>query len=161
MSVVHLHLVLNHVPVIGMLFVLVILGVATWRADSAGAKLGLAFMVGLAAITGLVFMTGEPAEEAVEKVAGISDALIHPHEEAAEVALIATVIAGALAFVALVWFRRRALPRWVMGGALVVTLGASSLLGWAANLGGQIRHTEIGSNAAVSRGADDDHEKRR
>ena len=158
MSIVHLHLILNHVPVIGMFFVLLILGVAMWRRDSAGGKLGLSVLVGLALITGLVFLTGEPAEEAVEDLAGVSEAMIHPHEEAAEAALIATGIVGALALVALAVFRRRALPRWIMGSALLATLVVSSLLGWTANLGGQVRHTELGASPAVDRDSDDrDH----
>ena len=152
MSVVHLHLMLNHVPVIGMVFALLILGVAAWRRNDGMGKLGLVVMVGLAAVTAVVFLTGEPAEEAVEKVAGVSEAMIHPHEEAAEAALIVTAIAGLLALVALGVYLRRALPRWVTGAAFTAALVASTMLGWAANLGGQIRHTEIGGTAATSSG---------
>lgn len=155
MSVVHLHLILNHVPVIGMLFVLLILGVATWRRDSAGGKLALSTLVGLAAVTGLVFFTGEPAEEAVEQIAGVSETMIHSHEEAAEVALLATGIAGGLALVALAGFRRRLLPPWAMRTALVVVLVVSSLLGWTANLGGRIRHTELEAPPTPDRESDD------
>ena len=158
MSIVHLHLILNHVPVIGMFFVLLILAVAVGRRDSAGGKLGLFALTGLAVVTGLVFLTGEPAEEAVEDLAGVSEAMIHPHEEAAEAALIATLIVGAGALVALVIYRRRPLPRWAMGGALAASLVVSALLGWTANLGGQIRHTELGVSAPADRESDDrDH----
>ena len=150
MSIVHLHLILNHVPVIGMGFALLILGVASWRRNDGMGRLGLAVMIGLALVTAAVFLTGEPAEEAVERVAGVSEAMIHPHEEAAEAALIVTGIAGAMALVALSAYRRRALPRWLTGAAFTAALVCSAMLGWAANLGGQIRHTEIGSAAASS-----------
>ena len=157
MSIVHLHLILNHVPLIGMAFVLLILGVATWRRNDGMGKLGLAVMVGLAAVTAVVFLSGEPAEEAIESIAGVSEAMIHPHEEAAEASLIATLITGVLALVALGIYRRRALPRWVTGTAFTAALVASSMLGWTANLGGQIRHTEIG----VSLLSDDDEDRKR
>lgn len=156
MSIVHLHLILNHVPLIGMAFVLLILGVAMWRRNDGMGRLGLVVMVGLAAVTAVVFLSGEPAEEAIESIAGVSEAMIHPHEEAAEASLIATGIAGVLALIVLGIYRRRALPRWVTGVALIAALVASSMLGWTANLGGQIRHTEIGGSVPS-----DDHEDRK
>ena len=150
MSIVHLHLLLNHVPVIGMAFVLLILAVATWRRNDGMGRLGLVVMVGLSAVTLAVFLSGEPAEEAVERVADVSEAMIHPHEEAAEASLIVTGIAGVLAILALAVYRRRVLPRWVTGAAFTVALVANAMLGWTANLGGRIRHTEIGGIAAAS-----------
>ena len=150
MSIVHLHLILNHVPVIGMVFTLLILGVAAWRRNDGMGKLGLVVMAGLAVITAAVFLTGEPAEEVVEKVATVSEVMIHPHEEAAEASLIATGLAGALAVIALGVYRRRALPRWVTEVAFTAALVTSTMLGWTANLGGRIRHTEIGGSATAS-----------
>jgi hypothetical protein len=157
MSVVHLHLMLNHVPVIGMLFVLLILAVAAWRRDSAGARLGLSVLAGLAVVTAFVFLTGEPAEEAVEKVAGVSESVIHSHEEAAELALIATGFAGVMALAVLAAFWRRELSRPVIGGVLALVLVVGAMLGWTANLGGRIRHTEIGSAAPVVEDDDRGH----
>lgn len=159
MSIVHLHLILNHVPLIGMAFALLIFGVAAWRRNDGMGRLGLVVMVGLAAVTVAVFLTGEPAEEAVEGVAGVSEAMIHPHEEAAEASLIVTGIAGALALVALGAYRRRALPRWVSVTAFTAALVTSTMLGWTANLGGQIRHTEIGGTAAASSGEVEGHQR--
>ena len=156
MSVVHLHLMLNHVPLVGMVFVLLLLGVAAWRRNETMGKLGLVVMVGLAVITVVVFLSGEPAEEALERVVNVSEATIHPHEEAAEAALIATGIAGALALVMLVTWWRRSMPRWVIGAALATALVATGMLAWTANLGGQIRHTEIaGAGPAPSDEAED------
>ena len=48
-------------------------------------------------------------------------------------------------------FRSQALARWVVPTALVLALGATATMGYAANLGGQIRHTEIRSTAAPMR----------
>ena len=154
MSVVQLHLMLNHVPLIGMAFALLLLGGAAWRRNDGMARLGLGVMVGLAVVTAIVFLSGEPAEEALESVVAVSESVIHPHEEAAEASLIATGMVGVLAFVALLTTWRRALPRWVTGTAFAAALVSSSMLGWTANLGGKIRHTEIGT-AAVSHEEED------
>ncbi|HZI27625.1 MAG TPA: hypothetical protein VFD64_05675 [Gemmatimonadaceae bacterium] len=154
MSVVQLHLMLNHVPLIGMAFALLLLGAAAWRRNDGMARLGLGVMVGLAVVTAVVFLTGEPAEEALESVVAVSESVIHPHEEAAEASLIATGLAGVLALVALLATWRRALPRWVTGTAFAAALVSSSMLGWTANLGGKIRHTEIGTAALSDEGED-------
>ena len=154
MSVVQLHLMLNHVPLIGMAFALLLLGGAAWRRNDGMARLGLGVMVGLAVVTAIVFLSGEPAEEALESVVAVSESVIHPHEEAAEASLIATGMVGVLAFVALLTTWRRALPRWVTGTAFAAALVSISMLGWTANLGGKIRHTEIGT-AAVSHEEED------
>jgi len=143
MSPVHLHLLLNHVPVIGLLFVLLVLGVAFWRRNSETGKLGMAMLAGIAVVTAVVFLTGEPAEEAVENLAGVSEAVIHEHEEAADAALIATSVAGVTALGLLLLYRRRELPRWAVGGTLAIVLVVSGQMAWTANLGGEIRHSEI------------------
>ena len=159
MSLVHLHLMLNHVPLVGMVFVLLLLGVAAWRRNEGMGRLGLVVMVGLAAITAMVFFSGEPAEEALERVVDVSEATIHPHEEAAEAALIATGIAGALALIALAAWWRRSLPRWVLGAALATALVATGMLAWTANLGGQIRHTEIAGAGGAPSDEGEDHRR--
>lgn len=158
MSILHLHLILNHVPVVGLILVAVILAVALWRNSSELARLGLVFAVGLAAVAGIVFLTGEPAEEAVEHLAGVSESLIHTHEEAAEAALIATSLAGLVSLLGIALFWRRTLPRWVMGTAFAVVLLAGGAMGWAANLGGRIRHTEI--SRAAPPGVETDRDER-
>ena len=137
-----------------------LLGWRALRKNPSLVKTGFAALVVVALLAVPVFLTGEPAEEAVENVAGVSEATIHPHEEAAEAALIVTGIAGAMALVALGAYRRRALPRWLTGGAFTAALVATTMLGWAANLGGQIRHTEIGGAAAASSGEEVEDHKR-
>jgi hypothetical protein len=150
MSWVHVHLILNHVPVIGLVFVLIVLGVALWRRSAEMTKLGLSAMTTLAVVTGAVFWTGEPAEEAVEDLAGVAEPLIHAHEEAALTALIAIGVAGAIAAWLLWRLRsRQQVPRWVATTAFGLTLVAGGFMGWTAYLGGQIRHTEVRSVEAT------------
>jgi nucleoside permease NupC len=157
MSFVHLHLLLNHVPVIGTVFVLLLLVIALWRRSTEIGKLALSAVVGIALVTAIVFLTGEPAEEAVEHVAGVSESVIHQHEEAGEAALFGTGLAGVLSLASLWWYRRRELPRWVAAASLVVVLVVTGMMAWTANLGGQIRHSEIRGGAPIeTRGDSDD-----
>jgi uncharacterized membrane protein len=148
MSLVHLHLLLNHVPVVGAVFGLLFLVVALVRRDGALAKVSFAFLALVGAVSVAVFMTGEPAQEAIEKLPGFSERLIDRHEDAALLATIVAGTMGALALASLILYRRRALPRWLTMLGLVAAVGASAMMAYTANLGGQIRHSEIRAGAA-------------
>jgi hypothetical protein len=143
MSVVHLHLLLNHVPVIGAVLGVLILALAVVRRNTDIGKLALGLFALIGAASIVVFLTGEPAEELVERLPDFSEAITERHEEAALVATIAMAAVGALALFLLGVFRHRPLARWAAPLTLVLALGATGLMGYAANLGGQVRHTEI------------------
>lgn len=150
MNTAHLHLLLNHVPVLGAIGLLGMFTLAFVRRDAALSRLLLAISVILAVGAFIVFLTGEPAEELIEHVVGVETNAVEPHEEAALVATIAFAVFGAAALVALIAYWRRALPRWIAGSAIVATLVVSGLMGWTANLGGKIRHTETGAAAGAT-----------
>jgi uncharacterized membrane protein len=145
MSLVHLHLILNHVPVVGALFALFLFAAAIFLRETVTTRLALVFSAAIALVAVAVYFTGEPAEEAIENLAGISERVIEQHEEAAALSTIAMGAFGALAFAALVIFRKRQMPRWVGAAGLAGTIVLTALMGWTANLGGQIRHSEIRS----------------
>lgn len=154
MNIAHLHLMLNHFPVIGSVIVALLLALALYRrSDELGrASLLLAALVG--AVSVVVYFTGEPAEELVEKLPGVSEAITERHEEAALVATIVVAALGALSLVVLGMHRgRRALSRRTTGAAMALALVASGVMGYAAFLGGQVRHTEIRAGAVAAQGS--------
>jgi hypothetical protein len=146
MSVVHFHLLLNHLPVVGSLFALLLFAGTMYR-RSVSPRFALWFAGVLGAVALGVYLTGEPAAESVEKLVGITRQSIERHEEAAEFTTIIASSLGALALAALFFFRRREIPRWVGGAGLFGTIVLSAAMGWTANLGGQIRHSEIRGSA--------------
>ena len=151
MNIVHLHLLLNHVPVIGIVFVIWLLSFALVRGSGELTRASFGFLALLGVISLVVYLTGEPAEESIERLPGYSGTLTEKHEEAALAATILVGAVGSLALAALVVFRRKLLPRWTAASALVVSLIAAAMMAYTANLGGQIRHTEIrGGSAAVN-----------
>lgn len=154
MSFAHVHLLLNHVPVIGLVFTIALLGWGVWRRERIVIRAAFFALAVLAVTTILVFLTGEPAEELVEGLADVSHSLIESHEEAALVATIALGGVGVAALAGLVFFRSGGPP--VRFGALVLllSLAAMSVMAYTANLGGQIRHSEIRADQmALDRGA--------
>ena len=159
MSLTHLHLILNHIPVVGTFCGLGLLAFALWRdsEDIKRAALGVLVMAALVAIP--AYLTGEPAEDGVKGLPGVAKAVIEQHEAAAGVALGGVLALGALALVGLIWFRgKRLLPAWFGGITLAGALIVSGLMAWAASLGGEVRHTEIRSGAATSPDQKRDHD---
>ena len=156
MSLVHLHLLLNHIPVIGSLFAVLLFAVVLVRREMVSTKFALGFTVAVSIAAAAVYFTGGAAEDAVEKLAGVTEAAIDRHEEAAELATVAFGILGVLALFALVAFRSKAPPRWVALAGFVGALAVSALMAWTANLGGLIRHTEIQGSTAQQIGRDVD-----
>ena len=152
MSTVHLHLLLNHVPVIGTIIGLCLLAYAALRKDEGLARASLGMFAVLALVAIATFLTGEPAEEAVEGMAGVSESFIERHEEAALLSTIALGVLGALSLGMLLWFRRRHLPRLAAVAFLAAGLIPAGAMAWTANLGGQIRHTEIRSGPGAPAG---------
>ncbi len=147
MSLTHLHLLLNHFPVIGSIIGIALFATAVLRKSGELAKASLGLFVALGVISVIVYFTGEPAEDAIEKLPGFSEAITERHEEFALIATIMLASFGAIALSALGAFRRRVLPRWVVNGGLVLSLAAGALMGYTAMLGGQVRHTEIRSTS--------------
>jgi uncharacterized membrane protein len=139
----HLHLMLNHVPILGFAFALLTLGWGWWRGsdDVVRAAFGLFLLTGLASVA--TFLTGEGAEEIVERVAGVGEDLIHPHEEAGERAMIVAVVVAVLAGFGFVRYRTAPVAAWIRTTVFVGGLVGFALLAYAGLQGGQIRHEEI------------------
>lgn len=145
MNGVHLHLLLNHLPVIGSLFAILMLVWALIRRNTEVGRAALGLFV-IAAVAGLAaYFTGEPAEHSVEEIAGVSRRAIHTHEEAAELATVLLSGYGVFALGALLYLRKRAaaFPRTLMSLALALALVPAGAMAWTANQGGKIRHPEI------------------
>jgi hypothetical protein len=152
MSWLHIHLLINHVPVIGTVILLALLAFAVARGKPELIRAVLGGFVVLAAAGVAVYLTGEPAEEAAERLPSFSEALLEAHEEAA---LAATILLGALGAVALggiLAFRRKGQP--ISSGfarlALALAVVATTAMGYAAWRGGQLAHPEIRVGAPVA-----------
>ena len=153
MSIAHLHLALNHFPVIGSVIIAMLLTVAVYRKSSELGKVSLALAALVGAVTVAVFFTGEPAEALIEKLPGFSEAIVERHEEAALIATLDVSGLGVLALGTLTWHRGgRALSRRATSAALALAIGATGVMGYTAFLGGQVRHTEVRPPGAATSG---------
>lgn len=149
MNPAHLHLMLNHIPVLAVPFGLAVLGWAMFRPRPEIARLALIVFVFSALAIIPTYLTGEPAEDRIEGVVAAIEPWVEPHEEAALVSLILGQALGVLAIAGL-WSARRAVSpsRPMMMASLVLALVTAGSLAYTANLGGRIRHTEIRGSAS-------------
>ncbi len=140
MNLAHLHLVLNHFPIIGA-----IIGLSLFVGSLVGKNEDLkrASLIIFAAVALLAlptFFSGIGAQAAVRKDPTVPADLIERHQGAAILALFLMEITGALALAEL-WRSRS----WNVVAILffaIVTLGMMARVG---NTGGDIRHPEIRS----------------
>ncbi len=143
MNGAHLHLMINHVPIIGLALCLALLLAGQWRKNPELLRAGLVALVIVALISIPVYLSGEPAEEIIEELPGMSDDLIHAHEDAAIWAFIGLEVLGALALLGLMAFRApKQLPAWFVPTIFALALLTTVWVGWVSALGGRIVHPE-------------------
>lgn len=146
----HLHLILNHIPVFGLLvgFLLLVWGMIRGYDEVQKAALVTLFLTAATALP--VYLTGEPAEEIVEHLPGVSEQIISQHEDSAMFSLILSMITGVLAIgaIALKRFLSAQIAAVAIVAVLILTFITGGSLAYTANVGGQIRHTEIRNGQA-------------
>ncbi len=144
----HVHLMINHFPVIGVLGGILLLAYALVKKSEEVKMVSLGVFVLVALVTIPVFLTGEGAQDVVKHIPGVTETYIGRHEELAELTLVLMEILGILALTALVLLKLRgAIPTIIVILVLVMSLITATAVGITANLGGQIRHTEIRDTA--------------
>jgi hypothetical protein len=159
----YFHLVMNHFPVIGAIFGVVTLGWGLFRGSVEVKNLGLAIMILTALVAIPVFLTGEPAEEAVEGLPGVLETAIEQHEDYAKFGLTMAIISGVAALGSLIysWFRpvQGGIGKLLAIGTLALSLITVGAIGWTAKLGGvapQAAQPDGVKNTDRRRGDDDD-----
>ncbi|HRI03515.1 MAG TPA: hypothetical protein PLL77_07200 [Pyrinomonadaceae bacterium] len=149
MDLGYLHLSLNHIPVIGSVFGFIILFIGIVARSKAVNRVGLGLLAISAIVAIPVYLTGETAEEIVEKLPGFSESITGQHESAAALSLGLAIFSGVLAITALLFSRARTEknPGYLVIATLLLSLLTTTSMVRTANLGGQVRHTEIRSGA--------------
>lgn len=144
MDWIHLHLALNHIPVLGTPFILCVFLWSWLKNQTATLRFCLWLFVFYAAASIAIKFTGDFASEQLVNVSEATKTLIGSHEESADQATAGIFLTGIYAAAALFTSRdRRSVPRWSLTTLALIALLTSALLARTANLGGQIKHPEI------------------
>jgi|SRR6516165_4648831 uncharacterized membrane protein len=158
-NVAHLHIAINHIPVILIPAALVVLAVGVWRRSEAMFRTGIVVAWAGVAFGLATYFTGDAAADlvmAVEKAQEKTlDPIVGEHDASAGWALGSAVLVA----VAGVWaWRRKGLGRGVTVPLLVLTALSSAILGRTALLGGRIRHPEARAGFVAPAPHGEEHE---
>lgn len=146
MNFVQIHVALNHTPLFATLFAAGLILFGLWRKNATVRKTGQWFLVLAAIATVPVFFSGEPAEDIVENLPGVTKQVVGEHEGAAKFAFVFAVVVGAASLALLVVEQTgRAVPAAAYPGLVVVSLLVWGMFIRTAHLGGLIRHDELRS----------------
>ncbi len=150
MNEAHIHLVVNHLPIIfPVVGVIVLITGFVFKSNVVKRTAFMIFMLG--ALTAIFAMkSGEGAEDVVEKINGISKEMIETHEESAEVFAVLAYVLGGLSLIGL-WANVKQKPFSQISSIIVFVFAIVVLFfaKQAGTTGGEIRHTEIRSGYTI------------
>lgn len=141
----HIHLMINHFPVIGTFFGLILYGIGFLRKNKVLEKAGLFTFLGIALISIPTYFSGLMAHETIEKMAGTSKKAVHEHQEMAETALflMAGLAIASLTLLVVMWRSKNNKTGLMKGIVLVLALITFTFMSLVDNLGGKIRRPEL------------------
>lgn len=148
MSATHLHLLLNHLPILGVPFGIALLLLGVYRDSPELKQIALGIFVVGALFAVPVFFTGEPAEHTVEHLPGVQETLIERHEDFAKLSMVSLAALALASLAALVGWKNKDYPTNALAGVLVLSLVTAGSLAITGSAGGAIRHSEIRSSSA-------------
>ena len=148
MNDAHLHLVVNHFPIIGTILGLGILVSGIFIKNNATKNTAYVVFIVVAIFAFLSMATGEGAEEIVEDMPSIGKQIIHEHEEMAEKLAVVLYVLGIVSLIGLYSNLKNNSKATIISYIAVVIASLSALLAQqTGTTGGEIRHTEIRVNA--------------
>jgi uncharacterized membrane protein len=154
MTDAHLHLVVNHFPIIGTILGLGILIAGILLKNTTVKNVSYVLFVVAAIFAAFSMGTGEGAEEMVEDMPDIGKKIIHDHEEIAEKLALVLYVLGVISLLGLYTnIKNHTKAKFVSFLALAIAIIGVYLAQQTGTTGGEIRHTEIRTDATTDVGS--------
>lgn len=138
MSAVHFHLIVVHIPVVGLLFTVILLVCAHTLKQEVIYKIGYSFVVLCAIFAVCAYISGPLAYEAQQD---LDKSYVDRHAMLGKVSFMAMVVLGIAAFSAVAQYlqgeKPSSLHRYTI---LIMAFIVVYLLAWTAHTGGAVRH---------------------
>ena len=142
----HLHVLINHIPIIGLPIIAALLLWGIARREDAVIRAALIGTVLIAAGTFVVNLTGDAAKDDIRDTPWFRKEVMKVHEDAGDKTNILAIVAGVAALATLVKSRGgKPFSRPFAFVTLFLIVFAAMCAGWAGWEGGKIRHTEFGT----------------
>jgi uncharacterized membrane protein len=150
MSLAHVHLLLNHFPIIGTMIGLALYVLALLAQSDHLKQASLLVLLGIAMLAFPTYLSGNAAAAEIQHLSGVSQDLIKEHQNSALLAFIFMELNGCFAWLGLWQFRRISrVPRWNLTVVLLLSVVTVLLMSTTGNTGGDIRHPEIAKDMPV------------
>lgn len=142
----HLHVLLNHIPVIGLPVMAILLAWGLVRKEEAVIRAALLGAIVIAIGTFIVNLTGDPAIDDIRHLPWFQKSVVRAHEDAGDKTNYLAIVAGVAALVTLVMSRGgKMISRKLALLSLGLLVFAAMCAAWAGWEGGKIRHDEFGT----------------
>lgn len=148
MNQAHLHLLFNHLPIIGTLIGLLTLLAGFLLGNNIVKRTAMGIFIFAAICAIPAILTGEGAEEAIEQLPGLNGGFIKAHEEMAEIFIwLSSVLGMSAAATLFLDIKENALSKILYFVTLAIALATMFVGQQVGTTGGEIRHTEIRTGA--------------
>ena len=153
MNDAHLHMIVNHFPIIGTIFGLGILISGMILKNNSVKNTAYVLFIVAAIFAAFSMGTGEGAEELVEDMPTVGKQIIHEHEEMAEKLAVVLYVLGIISLGGLILsYLKNAKTTMLYYVALFVAVVGVFFAQQTGTTGGEIRHTEIRPNTIQATG---------
>ena len=144
MNLSHLHLLVNHLPIIGSMLGGLVLAFAIWK-KSNRTKVAAYGVLVISSIGAMVsYLSGEAAETLVKDIPGVINETIDMHEDSAIISLIVLILLGISSFIGIyLTCKNSKYIKRVANITLFLSILSFGFIARTGFLGGQIRHTEL------------------
>ena len=166
MNTAHLHMLINHLPIVGVIVGFVILVSGYLFKSQLTRRIGNITLFFSAVFVYPSFNTGEGAEEVVENLPGVSEGIIEKHEELAEQMVnFVTILLPLLLLTFYAEWKQKSFLKYAQLAVLAVSFIVILYGKLVGTSGGEIRHTEIrkeqvkGSNGELKVGNEEGEEE--
>ncbi len=150
MNQAHVHLLITHLPIFGSILGAIVLIHGLWTKNNQTKIAAYNIFIISSIGAGIAYLTGEAAEETVEKIQGVSKNMIDQHQDFATFALISLIVLGVIALLGLfLTLRKSSFIKPIALIILFISLVSFVLVARTGYLGGQIRHTEVNDSNAT------------
>ncbi len=147
MNDAHLHMIVNHFPIIGIILGFGILVTGLFLKNNSVKNTAYCLFIVGAIFAAVSMATGEEAEEIAEKLPSVTDQIIERHEEIAEKLAIVLYALGVISLIGLFLnYKSHSKAIFVSYIVVVVAIVGMFFGKQTGTSGSEIRHTEIREN---------------
>lgn len=144
MNPVQIHLMLAHLPVVGLLAVVALLVVAITAKSELLFKTACGFLLACSLFAVGSYLSGPPSYEIIEAAHLAEEEIVERHALFGQISFVGMILLAAMTLGGIIqYFQGEAPGRAMRAALLAAAILMAAVLVWTAHEGGEIRHPEL------------------